>query len=272
LNVFQAVGITAGGWGFAARGVLRPPVREPMLVVTGLQLLLLIGIGFFHEPALAPVLEPVVRWIGGEAATHYPQHFWILPELLRTAGLAISLLVSPFAMAVATMRFAGGPGPWTDAFDRTPALLVLGLLGPGVAWTITSAFDRIPEDIALTSFVVRMGLQGAELVLLALLYSGLAYSVAYLMIGNRSLGHAIASSVRLSRNLAMPTFLLVALPLGLLFPLTFFLYEMDLSQAGIAPEAVGLLLALRIVLRIFLVALTVGGLTDLYLRSQGATE
>lgn len=269
MNVIEAVGITANGWVYSLRGILRPPVREPFFVLAGLELLLLLALGFFYEPAVAPVFAPVVRGIGGVAATHFPEHLWALPEILRTAAAVLAVLFYPFALAVATLRFAGRPGAWSEAFARAGSLLPLGLLGPGLAWTITTLFDRIPVEVALRSFVIRMGLQGVELLAIALLYTLLAYAVADVMLRGRSVGPALAASIHLAGRLAMPTFLLVAVPLALLFPLTFFLYEMDVSETGLAPEAVGLLLALRVVLKILLIATATGGLTDLYLRSTG---
>lgn len=268
MNLIQAVGVTASAWLSALRGMLRPPVREPFLLLGGIELLLLIGLGFFHAPLLAPALLPVVRTLGGEGAIHYPEHFWALPELLRDASLAVHLLLAPFALATAVLRFAGERGRWSQASRRAPALLGIGLLGPGLTWTITTLFDLIPTEVALRSFVIRMGLQGVELLLIALVYTALAYAIAGVVLGERPIGRALAGSITLAGLLPLPTFFLVAVPLAALFPLDFFLFEMDVSQTGLAPETVGLLLALRVVLRMFLVALATGGLTDLYLRSK----
>lgn len=267
MNLFQGVGLAAGAWASAFRATLRPPVREPILLLCGVQLLLLIGLGYFHAPALVRWMAPVVRWLGGEEATHYPEHFWALPEILRNAELPIAVLLAPIALGVATLRFARGSAPWREAFDRTAALIAIGVLGPGSAWTITSLFDLIPLEFSLRSFNIRMGLQGAELLSIALVYSGLAYSIAYVLLDRRPLGSALLASLRLAARLPIPTFLLVAVPMGVLFPPTFFMFEMDMGEAGLPPDAVGLLLALRIVLQAAFATLSLGGLTDLFLRS-----
>ena len=267
MNVFQVVGLAAGAWGAAARGVLHPPVREPFLLLCGVHLLLLIGLGYFHAPALAPVMEPLVRWLGSEEATHYPEHFWALPEILRNAELVIAVLLGPLVLGVATLRFARGSAAWREAFARMPALLALGVLGPGLSWTITSLFDLIPLEFTLQSFMIRMGLQAAELLLIALVYTSLAYSIAFLLIAGRPLGAALRGSLQLTARLPMPTFLLVGVPLAILFPPTFFMYEMDMGEAGLPPDAVGLLLTARIALQVIFAALTVGGLTHLFMHS-----
>ena len=267
MNLFQALGVAAASWGAAARGVLHPPVREPFLLLCGIQLALLIAFGYFHAALLAPVLEPVVRWIAGEAATHYPEHFWALPEILRVLALPIVVILVPPSFAVATLRFARGRAEWAEAFRRMPALLALGVLGPGLAWTTTTLFDQIPLEISLRSFVIRMSLQGAELLLIALVHTALAYSLCFLLLDDRPLPAAIGASARLAARLVLPTFLLVAVPVALQFPLNFFMFEMDMSEKGLPPDAVGLLLAARILIQALFAALTVGGLTDLYLRS-----
>jgi hypothetical protein len=269
MNVFQGVGLAAGGWGSAFRGLLHPPVREPFLLLFGVQLLLLIALGYFHAPVLAPIMEPVVRWLGGEEATHYPEHFWALPEILRNAELVVFIVLGPLALGVGTLRFARGSAAWGEAFARTPALLTLGVLGPGLSWTITSLFDLIPLEFSLQSFVIRMGLQAAELLSIALVYTALAYSIAFVLIAGRPLGPALRDSIRLAARLPIPTFLLVAVPLAILFPPTFFMYEMDMGEAGLPPDAVGLLLTARILLQVIFAALSVGGLTDLFLHSTG---
>jgi hypothetical protein len=267
MNIFQAVGLAAGAWGSAARGMLHPPVREPFLLLFGVHLLLLIGLGYFHAPVLAPLMEPVVRWLGGEEATHYPEHFWALPEILRNAELVVTVLLGPLALGVATLRFARGSAAWHEVFARMPALLALGALGPGLAWTITSLFDLIPLEFVLQSFMIRMGLQAAELLLVALVYTELAYSLAFVLIAGSPLGKALGSSLRLTSRLPIPTFLLVGVPLGILFPPTFFLFEMDMGEAGLPPDAVGLLLIMRVGLQVMFAALSVGALTDLFMHS-----
>lgn len=269
MNLFRIVGLAARAWMFAARGAVVGRVCEPFLFVTICHLVLLIVLGTFHVPALAPIFEPVVRTLGGEDAVHYPQHFWTLPEVFRSASLVVTLLISPFAFAVATARFAGRPGPWSEARRRAGALLSVAVLGPGLAWGITSLFDLVPEKVALRGFVIRMGLQGIELGLIILLYGSLAYALCFLALGGLPLGPALRRSLGLARLLPLPTLLLVAAPLGILFPLNFFLLEMDLSETGLAPESVGLIIVCRVVLQMILSLLAIGSLTYVYLRIVG---
>ena len=57
----------------------------------------------------------------------------------------------------------------------------------------------------------------------------------------------------------------MALPAAILFPLNFFVFEMNMDEAGLVPEGAGMLLTVRLVIRVFLDVLVVGGLTFLFL-------
>jgi hypothetical protein len=192
--------------------------------------------------------------------------------MLRDAELVVSVLLAPLLLGIATLRFARASAAWSGAFARMPALVILGVLGPGLSWTITSLFDLIPLEFSLQSFMIRMGLQAGELLLIAMVYTALAYSLAFLLIAGRPLGSALDASLRLAARLPIPTLLLVAVPLAILFPPKFFLFEMDMGEAGLPPDAVGLLLALRIVLQVTLAALSVGGLTSLFMHSTEPSQ
>ena len=118
--VYQTIGEVAQAWIFALRALGRPQVREPFFVVGGLQLILLLALGNFHAVALAGFLAPVVRALGGEAALHYPDHFWALPEIYRSANTAFGIFFTYTAWGVATIRFAGEQVTWQEVIRRAP--------------------------------------------------------------------------------------------------------------------------------------------------------
>lgn len=265
MNLYRAVGTVAQAWMFALRGVRRARTREPFVLVGGIQLILLIALGHFHTPALAGFLTPVVRWLGGEGATHYPDHFWALPEVIRGADTILAILFTFIAWGVATLRFSERAAPWSAGFRRSGALMGIGLLSAGTVWIITSLFDLIPIEITMRSFIIRMGFQGIELLMIVLVQSLLAYAIAFVLLDGRTFGGALAGSVGFFRQRWMTTFLLLALPAAILFPMTFFLFEMNMDEAGLVPEGVGMLLTVRLVIRVFFDVLVVGGLTFVFL-------
>ena len=161
--VYQVVGTVTRSWWFAVRCLQYGRVREPFFVLAGAQLGVLILLGQFHAEWLAGALTPVVSTLGGEAATHYPEHFWLLPELYRNANVLVMILFGVFAHAAAIAGFAARADRWAPAFQRAGALVPLGLLNFGTAWAITSAFDLIPQEIVFYSSIVRLGFQGIDI-------------------------------------------------------------------------------------------------------------
>ena len=269
MNLYQIVGLVAQAWIAALRGARSSEVWRPFLIVSGAQFGVLLGLLYFHLPALSPIAGPVVRALGGEIATHYPDHLWALPAIFRTTDVFISVLISSLAFAVATLSFARAPGGWVLVIGRAPALISLALLGPGLAWVVTSLFNLIPVEVALRSFIIRMGLQGIELGIIVIIQSMLAYGVAFVVLADRPLAAAISDSFHLARRVALPTLILVAVPFAILFPPTFFLGEMDVSDTGLIPEAVTLIMSAQLLLRLLLNVLTVGSLTDVFMRTRG---
>jgi hypothetical protein len=269
VNLYQTIGFVAQAWLAAARASLRAEVWTPLLVLTGVQSAVLLGLIYFYVPGLSPIAEPLVRGLGGEIATHYPDHYWALPAMFRNTNVFVTVLVGSLAFAVATLNCARAPGGWVLVISRAPALISLALLGPGLAWIITSLFNLIPLEVVLRSFVIRLGLQGIELGIIVIIQSMLAYGIAFVVLADRPLGAAISGSFHLARLVAIPTLILVAAPLAILFPPTFFLLEMDASEKGLIPESVALIMGAQLLLRLLLNMLLVGSLTHVFMRATG---
>ena len=265
MNLYRDIGIAARAWVFAVRGIGRETTLEPFLLIGLAQAILLAGLVWFYLPALAQILEPVVRGIGGEEATHYPHHLWTLPETWRTTNLILLLTVTVIMRAVATARYANAPAIWSAAFGRAPALILIAIAGPGVAWGITTAFNQIPTEISLSSFVIRIGLQGLELGMIVIVESLVGYAIAFVMLDGAGPLRAIGASVGLALRHPLPTLLILAVPAVILFPPTFFLVEMDVAQSGLSPEGVALAWTLRLIVEWALLILVTGGLTGIYL-------
>jgi hypothetical protein len=269
MNIFRIVGTVAQSWLFALRCLGYGRVREPFFVLGGLQLIVLILLGEFHQEWLAGAITPVVRLLGGDAATHYPEHFWRLPEIYRTANAVLMIGLGIFAYGAAISGFVARADRWRPAFTKGAALVPVALLTTGVSWAITSAFNQIPMEIALRSSIIRLGLQAVELGLVVVVLSAFAYAPAFIVLEGASAGRALAESWRLMRRLPLHTLLVIAVPMGVLFPPTFFLFEMNMDEAGLVPDVVGLLLTLLLVIRVFFDVLVIGGLTFLFVHERG---
>ena len=114
MNLYQTIGVVAQAWLAAARAARRAEVWTPLLMLTGVPAGVLLGLIYFYVPGLSPIAEPIVRGLGGEIATHYPDHYWALPKIFWTADVFITVLVGSLTFAVATLSFARAPGGWAS--------------------------------------------------------------------------------------------------------------------------------------------------------------
>jgi hypothetical protein len=270
--VYQTIGEIAQAWIFALRSLRRPQVREPFFIVGGLQLILLLALGNFHSVALAGFMAPVVRALGGEAALHYPDHFWALPEIYRSATTVLGILFTYTAWGVATLRFAGEHGTWQEGFRRAPALMAVAVFATGTPWLITSLFDLIPTDITLRTTNIRLGLQGIELLMIVITKSLVAFAIPFILLLGMPFAEAVTRSAKLLRHSWLTIFAMIAIPMAILFPSTFFMFEMDMSAKGMRPEGVGLLLTANIVIRLCFDSLVVGGVTAIFIHRTGRSS
>jgi hypothetical protein len=269
VSILQLVGFVARAWIFALDRLRYGRVREPFFVLGGVQLIVLILLGFFHHQWLAKALTPLVAFLGGEEATHYPEHFWRLPELYRHADALLMVVLGAFAYAAAALGFTAHASRWPTAFRSAGTLIPIALLGAGSAWAITSAFNLVPMEIVFLSSVVRLGLQMIELALIVTILSVLAVAPLAVVLDGASLTQALAISWQTFRSYPFHILLMIAVPWGLLFPVRFFLHEMNMEEAGLAPQAVGLILTGLLVVRILFDALTIGALTFLFVGTGG---
>ena len=101
MNVGQILTDYLDGIGNTRLALRSPSVMVPFVVFGAVQAALLTVLSFFDAPAIAPVMLPLVRALGGEPAIHYPMHFVLLPRLWEPVYLPL----------VATLGFA----LWTRA-------------------------------------------------------------------------------------------------------------------------------------------------------------
>jgi hypothetical protein len=91
------------------------------------------------------------------------------------------------------------------------------------------------------------------------------YAAAWILLRNERGLKAVADSIRLTKSTFLPTFVVVALPAVLLYPLSFLDSRADLFVTKFRPEAVTGLILVQIVLEILFGFLLIGAVTRIFI-------
>lgn len=144
MTVFEQIAL---GWQcllLALGQVIRPALWGPWLVLGLVQMLVVAALWGFAHPALSWLMAPLLAWLAGEGALHYPAFFRVLPAVFARADVAIATLLgavtSGVSIALFAEAFAGrraeGSAAWRRALARAPALILVNLPVTAVALTL----------------------------------------------------------------------------------------------------------------------------------------
>jgi hypothetical protein len=273
--------ITPGEFWFTVRLVLsvlgRVRLLLPFLIYGALQLITVGVLCGFHSSSLSGVMEPVVRLVGGEGATHYPQLYIALPSLVEKSFVAIHVVLGSLLVGAATLlfwrRFERRSGSLLDGFDtagrRYARLLGIALVVDLVAVTLSTLVYRLATGGSGGIFAGPFVARGISLLLALLVQTVAAYAVPAVMISNLDLLGALRRSVQIvSRNFAV-TFLVVLVAFLPHVPLRYLASKSLFIVEKLRPELVAWLTGLDVVLGVVTTFLVVGAITQLYLFAAG---
>jgi hypothetical protein len=269
-ELFRPLGRAGLAWrslGLAARSA---SVWLPLCVLALARLTALLVLSAFHAPWLAAFSLPLVRWLGGETATHYPQHFFALPAMMAQVELFITVVIASIALGAAVAAFAAcfdkplAAPPWLRALAMAPHLLLLSLLIVVVTLACSALLDRLVR-MAAPERILEPARWGARFAVFVLLQSMLAYSIAAVVLLRRSVLRAAWLSILLARHHPLTTLILVGVP-GLLLQLAIlFIGRFDPTEIGLTPEWIVAGLILQVLLELGLAFVVLGSTTRLFL-------
>ena len=271
MDLFRAAGMVVWAVRSAAACMLRGRIWLAFAAIAGVQLIALAMVLNFHWGILSPLVVPLVTGFGGSAATHYPNFYLALPIIFSRFSLILSVLVTCVMVGAAVVLFAQAFGrvqnmkPWKMAKKRYPALFLATLILAVALFAVPYVSLLIPRNAMLGNSMVRWGTRGVLLLLSILVQSLLVYAAAWVLLRNQHALKAVASSCKLTLATFIPTFVLVALPAVILYPLSFLDSRGDLFVTKFRPEAVTGLILLQIVLELLFGFLLVGATTRIFI-------
>ena len=250
---------------------LRGRIWLPFIAIAALQLLLLGGLLNFHHAALAPVFMPIVTAFAGSDSIHYPNFYLALPLVFSRVTLILSAVLACVMVGAAIVLFAQAFGrvehlpAWRAAWKRYPSLLAATLLLAACMFAIPYLARVVPNNMLLENQMVRWSVRGALLFLSIVVQTLLIYAAAWILLRNERLLPAIGKSMGLAWSTFLATFVVVAVPALLLFPVGFLASRSDLFVNKFSPETMVALVVTQIVLELVLGFLLVGAITRIFI-------
>jgi hypothetical protein len=247
----------------------------PWLVLGALQGAVLLALLGFAHPLLAWAVAPFVRATGGEPALHYPEFYRALPSLYSRADLVIGSLAGAVATGWSTRLFAArwhrevlAPGgAWAEVAPRVLALVLAQLPFQLLVLLFNGLLDRMLAGQA--GIVQRLGYL-VDLVGVAGLQALFLFLPALIVLERRGLWRALAGLPRAWARGFWAALLLGLVALLPLLPLDALGQRSGLLVDRGAPELVGWLTALQLLVGLAVSFLLAGSSTLVYLGAVAA--
>ena len=270
MHFFRSLGVA--GWAFrnALAQMGKPALWLPFLAMAAAQL---IGLGFllsFHRPGVSTLALPLVTWVSGDQATHYPFFFAALPTLFSRWNLVLSVLLGSLTSGAATLLFAKSYGmqvgaAWSGAGRRYVVLVLVAVVATLVSFIGFFVGKLVPAEVFLNNQMARWGIRFGLLALFIILQSLFAYAVAWVVLDGRGFLASLGRSVKMMGALWVTTLCVMAVPVVLIYPLEYLTERADLFMFKFRPELMTVVLLLRILAELVLSFLLVGAITRVYI-------
>lgn len=256
----------------ARLGLKSPSTLLPFLAFGVLQAAVLAALAFFTTPALATIMVPVVRVLGGEAALHYPTSFVLLPATYRMLYLPLAATVGFALWSLGVWSMIAHHDVGARAQPRSfrsalPNIVVVGIIfvtvtvvvGRGLALAAAELPPGIPSKLATLAIIV----------VTACAQTLLVYTPAILRLRGGNAFSAIRTSARYARHMFLPTALVIATVLVAHVPADWLIGNADALAGRFRPEIVFHLMVGSIVLEIITAFLLFAGVVALALPQEG---
>ena len=269
MNPYRSIGRAGLAWRSAASVADEFWLWAPLIPLGVIYGCLLILLFFFHWKWVAPLGVPLVEFLGGEEATHYPAHLNLLPSLLTWPYFVIGAVLLPLVQGDLTRRFSLRFGSAAESFSVlrfAPRLVLLGLLTVSLRLGLEFVAERVLTQVGRadgsTIWMFRF-------VAATVTHTLMAYGVAWVVLRGRPVVPAIRGSYRLARRSLATTALVVGVPLLVITAFRYLRVEWSELGAAMRPELIFIVVLGGVVVELLLVFAWVGGVTRLFLSQSG---
>ncbi len=270
MHFFRSLGVA--GWAFrnAFAQMGKPRLWVPFLAMAAAQL---IGLGFFlsfHRPGISALALPLVTWVGGTQATHYPFFYAVLPAIFSRYNIALGIVLGSITTGAATLLFARAYGrevgaAWAGAGRRYVTLFLVAVVAALLSLGGLLVGRLVPAEVFLNNQMARWSIRFGLLALFVILQSLFIYATAWVVLDGRGFLSSLGRSVKLMGSMWVSTLAVMAIPVVMIYPFEYLTERADLFLFKFRPEMMTVVLVVRIVVEVVLSFLLVGAVTRLYL-------
>jgi hypothetical protein len=278
MNGFEQLALAGHCMLATLRQLGRGGLWVPWLALGVLQGVALLMLAWFAHPWVSVVMAPLVTWLAGADALHYPSVFRVLPALHARAAFVVDALFGVVAIGAATRlfaaRFANQPIPAGEGLRSAAghwgtlliAHLPLQLLVLGLSFGIPEWLHARGSSGVTLRLAILAGFGGA--LVIQVIFAMIAPLVMLAGLGVRDTWHELPSMVP-KIGVAAVAIAVVATVIN--FPAQMLGRFADRIVDRGAPELVIALVALQVAVGLFAAFLTAGSITLVYQSLVGDT-
>ncbi len=260
-------------WGQCFTAMGRVSTFVPFLIYALIQLGLLLSLADAVNSPLAGLYISIIRKLFSENALHYPNFFFILTPLYNQLNLVLSGIIGTIIIGVATMLFAGKftdktisvGQAFANTFSKYGALIVVWIIETILTLVFIIGLPYILNKFFMPDYRTGQIFELMGLILGILVVSMFAYTTALIVLNNQTIGASLSKTFKLFGKNGGTSFILVAVPSLMYFPLSYLLRKVNVIIDKFSPEMIAVLLGFGILLTLFTSYFQIGSITRLYL-------
>lgn len=245
----------------------------PFLLYAILQGFVLYSLVNFVDTPFANFLIPLIRELFGEPALHYPSFFFVLAPLYNQINIVLSGLLGIVIIGMAThifaVNFRKDSSTLGQALKNTMpkygVLFVIWILESALTLAMIIGVPQILNKLLQPEYSMSRLIELGGLLLGIGISSIFAYTTALIILDRQKLIRSISQTFLIFKKNAFTTFLLIAVPTFLYFPISYLSRKTDVLISKFSPEIIAVLLGTGIFISLLLSYFQIGSITRFYL-------
>ena len=245
----------------------------PFFLYAIIQVLLLFSLLNFATSPFSNLFVPIIRKLFGEPALHYPNFFLILSPLYSQINIILSGFIGIIIIGMATYIFAGtfnGESyklgqSFKITLPKYGMLFIIWIIETALMFVMIVGVPKLLNSLLQPSYRMSQIFELVGLLLAIAIASIFAYTTVLIILDKQKLFKSIAKTFSIFKKNAVTSFILVALPTLLYFPINYFTRKAPILVTKFSPESIVILLGAGILISFFSSYFMIGSITRFYL-------
>lgn len=260
-------------WVQSLKSMKKVKTFVPFAIYAILQFLILFMLTNFTQMPFAKILIPIIKKMFGEPALHYPNFFMVLSTIYNQINIIMSGLIGILIIGIATHLFSANYqnenlniGTATKfTLSKYGTLIAIWFVEMVLSLLMIIGVPQLMNKFLQPEYMVTRFIELGGFLLGVLVASIFAYSTMVVIIEGGKFVRAIIKTIMIFKSNAITTFLLVAIPTFIYYPINLLLRKSGLLISKFSPEIIVFLLGFGVIVMFFTNYIQIGSLTRFYL-------